>query len=108
MLGCFGSWGVGVFQGCRFTVLCLGSVGPCNALRLRERPFATHLALGMKQNRCRGDMTRDRSQSLEMLSFNILTCPHRSTMRIPVVVVRKHGLDRSVHGLLSWMCFGGP
>ena len=44
-------------------------------------------------------MTRNRNQSLEMLSFNILTCQIRSTMRIPVFVIQKHWL---AHGGSTW------
>ncbi|CAE6955397.1 unnamed protein product [Symbiodinium sp. CCMP2592] len=44
-------------------------------------------------------MTRNRNQSLEMLSFNILTCQLRSTMRIPVFVIQKHWL---AHGGSTW------
>ncbi|CAE7839939.1 unnamed protein product [Symbiodinium sp. CCMP2592] len=53
-------------------------------------------------------MTRNRNQSLEMLSFNILTCQLRSTMRIPVFVIQKHWLARggstwdAVMDVLRW------
>jgi hypothetical protein len=52
-------------------------------------------------------MSRNREQSLELLSFNILTHPSRHDMRIPIFAMQKHWLQKEttydeVMKVISW------